>query len=155
MVIDACMRASALLLVLAVQACGGGGDEPVSGSGRAQASRVTAEALFAQDGRPSAAARQPPAGWQHATAAGLYATPEQLAWEALTVEPYTVQVDVDLHASTDAAVAKTLADYRWSFDGARAAYYVRAADARRAVAVADALTAAGVPLVFLVVEARS
>lgn len=141
-----------LLLALALQACGGSDGEAPEGGGRAQSARGVPEALFAQDGRPSAAARMPPEGQALRTAAGLYATPAQLAWEALTVEPYTVLVDVDAHASGDAAVARTLADHRWSADGARAAYYVRAGDPRHAVAVADALTAAGLGLVFLVVD---
>ncbi len=149
-----------LLLALALQACGG--NEGVEGDGRrpdgsaggdrAQAARGIPEALFAQDGRPSRVARQPPPGLALRTAAGLYATTAQFEWEALTVEPYTVLVDVDQHATAAVAIEKTLADFRWSLDGARAAHYVRAAELPRALAVADALTAAGLPLVFLVVD---
>lgn len=153
---------AALLLTVLLQACGGGeaGDgTPASGeipgSARPQAARGAPEALFAQDGTPSAAARHPAAHDERRTLAGLYATPEQYAWEALTVEPYTVLVDVDAHASADAAVDKTLRDFRWSRDGARAAYYVQARDKRVAVEVADELAASGVPLVFLIVEPRS
>jgi hypothetical protein len=151
-----CVRAIALLAVLALKACGGSGadNHQQTGAGRLQAASGKAEALFAQDGRPSAAARQPPPGYGQRTRAGLYATPEQFAWEALTVEPFTVLVDVDAHASPDAAIDKTLRDLRWSGDAARAAaFYVRAADARAAVAVADELTASGVPLVFVIAQA--
>jgi hypothetical protein len=146
-----CVRAIALLVVLALKACGG--DEPVASGGRTAAASNHPQALFANDGRPSAAARQPPAGWAHLSSAGLYATPEQYEWEALTVEPYTVLVDVDAHASPDAAIDKTLGDFRWSRDSDRAAFYVRARDPRQAVAVADELTASGVPLVFVIAQA--
>ena len=145
------MRAITLLVVLAPKVCGG--SEPTEGTGRPLAARGQREALFAQDSRPSAAVRQPPAGWLHRSSAGLYATPEQYAWEALTVEPYTVLVDVDAHASPDAAIDKTLRDFRWSRDGDRAAFYVCTRDPRQAVAVADELSASGVPLVFVMAQA--
>lgn len=141
-----------LVLQLALQACGGGADDVAQvPPDRAQAARGPSLALFAPDGRPTAAAGVPPEGWRHRTQAGLYATAEQFAWEALTVEPYTVLVDVDTHPSADAALDKTLADIRWSADSAHAAFYVRAGDPARAVEVADRLSAAGVPRVFLVV----
>jgi hypothetical protein len=156
-----CPRASAMLVVLALQACGGASDVAseqrahASGSGRAHDARAVPEALFGRDGQPSTSARHPPEGWRHYTAAGLYATPAQAAWEALTVEPYTVLVDVDTHPSAAAAIDKTLRDFRWSRDSAHAAFYVRADAPEQAVLVADALTAAGLPRVFLVVEQRS
>ncbi len=154
MKLDTGVRAAMLLAVLALQACGDSStqDSPSSPSAaRPQEARGQPEALFSSDGRPSAAARQPPEGWRHRSRAGLYATPEQVAWEALTVEPYTVLVDVDRHASTDAAVERTLADFRWSGQSAGTAFYVQAADASRAVEVADEINASGVPNVFLVV----
>lgn len=157
MKLDTGVRAAMLLAVLSLQACGGAetqdgkntSDAPTAA--RPQAARGQPDALFASDGRPSAAARQPPGGWQYRTRAGLYATPAQVAWEALTVEPYTVLVDVDRHANADAAVERTLADFRWSGEIAGTAFYVQAADAARAVEVADELHASGVPHVFLVV----
>jgi hypothetical protein len=149
------LRAAALLALVLLKGCGGGDDGHHPASGRAQTAQPTREALFAQDGQPSLAARQPPPGWAHRTRAGLYATPEQFDWEALTVEPYTVLVDVDAYPTAEAALAKVLADFRWSADGDRAAYYVRSADARQAVTVADALTDAGVPLVFMIARGQS
>lgn len=150
------LRATALLALILLQGCGGSHDDGNhQASGRGLVSAATREALFAHDGQPSAAARQPPPGWGHRTRAGLYATPDQLAWEALTVEPYTVLVDVDAYPTPEAALRKALADFSWSPDSGQAAYYVRSADARQAVAVADALADAGVPLVFLVVGGRS
>lgn len=150
-----CAQAGALLIVALQAACGGSDEGQDPSGGRPQANRGAPEALFAQDGRPSAAARQPAEGWNHRTRVGLYATQAQYDWEALTVEPYTVLVDVDAHSSSAAAVAKALAGFRWSREGDRIAYYVRASDAGRSVEVADALADAGVPLVFVITRAGS
>jgi hypothetical protein len=148
--------AAALLALMLLKGCGGGQDDGHHpASGRGLVSHESRAALFAHDGQPSPAARQPPVGWKHLSRAGLYATPEQFAWEALTVEPYTVLVDVDAYPTPEAALAKVLADFRWSPDGNLAAHYVRSADGARAAAVADALADAGVPLVFVIAEGRS
>jgi rhodanese-related sulfurtransferase len=149
------LRAAALLALMMLKGCGGGVDEHSPTSGLALASHESREALFAQDGQPSQAARQPPPGWGYRSRAGLYATRTQVEWEALTVAPYTVVVDVDAFSSPEAALAKTLADFRWSADGNLSAYYVHAADGARAVAVADALAEAGVRLVFVVTKGWS
>lgn len=150
-----CRRAAPLLAALLLAACGGQDDGPGPTAADATAAAPVRTALFEADGQPSASAHLPPPGWTHRTQAGLYATAEQVAWEALTVEPYTVVVDVDALGGPEVALAKVLADHRWSPDGDLAAFYVRAADARLAVAVADALSGAGLPRVFLVVGERS
>ncbi len=150
-----CMAGAAALLL--AQGCGGqdedGRPPTPAGDGIAQAQASAPEPLFGPDGQPSAGARRPPrqGQWQHR--AGLYATTAQLAWEALTVEPYTVTVDVARHASAEAAVAETLRAFRWSPDGARAGFYVVSPDASAAVTVAEALSDGGIPLVFVVTDA--
>lgn len=152
--LDTAGRALALVLVIALEACGGSTEATAhaGGSGRVAGTQAVVPGLFALDGRPNADAQHPPAGFALRTRAGLYATPEQVAWEALTVEPYTVRVDVDAHGSVEQTIQRTLADRRWSEAGELAAFYVSAAEPQRAVAVADALTAAGVQRVFMVVQ---
>jgi hypothetical protein len=110
--------------------------------------------LFEPDGKPSAEAQERPPG-SPVTRSGLYASPSQYAWEALTVEPYTVLVDLDSSGSAEAALAKAFEDHAWAADGQGVAQYVRGGSPRQAAAVADALTAAGIGNVFLVNEARA
>ncbi len=151
-----CMAGAAALLL--AQGCGGqdeGGAQPATptSEGVARVQATAPEPLFGPDGQPAAGARRPPrlGLWMHR--AGLYATQEQLAWELLTVAPYTVTVDVQRHASAEAAVADTLRAFRWSTDGVRAGFYVVSSDASTAVTVADALSDGGIPLVFVVTDA--
>jgi hypothetical protein len=125
---------------LLLAACGGSDDT---------GARPRHADLFGSDGRPSATAGEPPANAALRHRAGLYASTEQLAWEALTVEPYTVVVDAD-GASPAELVQTTLDDYRWSGAHPATAFFVRGGDARRVAAVADALTAAGLRQVFVV-----
>lgn len=106
--------------------------------------------LFDADGQPSAKARTRPAALPVATQSGLYATEAELAWETLTVEPYTVLVDLDTAESPASAVQKALANQRASADYRGVAHFVRGATPADAAAAADALTAAGVERVFLV-----
>ncbi len=134
-----------LLATAMLVGCGGVDDSRPAGDG---------DALFGRDGRPSALARQAPANSALRTRAGLYAAPEDVAWQTLIAEPYTVLVEVDRHASPDAAVETTLRNYRWSPEGPLAAFFVSSSDPAQAAAVADELTASGVPNVFLVLGAR-
>ena len=134
----------ALLVLLALCACGDGG-----GDGTADAGSEL-DSLFDRQGQPSAQAHVQPAGLAVQTHAGLYATPQQVEWQALTAEPYTVLVDLDAHDSVEEAAAVTLRNFRWAQEGARAAFYVRGTDLTQAAALADALSAGGVPTVFLV-----
>jgi hypothetical protein len=139
----------ATLLLLSALARAAGGGQPVSKRGEP-------EALFAQDGRPAATALEPPTGFGLRSRAGLYASAEQLVWQARMAEPYTVVVDLDGPLPTRAALAQAINGYRWEAQNAlypqATAYFVRARSPQRAVAGADTLTAAGLPLVFVVVD---
>ncbi|MEO8524407.1 MAG: hypothetical protein ABI460_06785 [Caldimonas sp.] len=125
------------VITISLAACGGGheSDPPAP--------------LFDADGKPSAAAHQRPAG-SPTTQSGLYATPAQYAWEALTAEPYTVLVDLDAASGPAAALAKARADHAWAVDSQGVAHFVRGGSPGQAVAVADGLTASGIGDVFLV-----
>lgn len=140
--------AGGLLLQAAVRAAGAGA-KPVTYRGEA-------EALFAQDGRPAATAFEPPPGLALRSRAGLYATPEQLAWQAANAEAYTVVVDLDGRGPLRWVVERALRDHRWAAvhapEATGIATFVRSASAQRAVNAADVLTASGVPLVFVVVD---
>lgn len=132
------------------------GSGAVAGGGKPVEYRAEREALFAHDRRPSKAALRPPRGFALRTAAGLYATPAQYLDHVRAAEDYTVVIDVDPRRPLATQVSHTLALHRWSVEntpqGSSTAYFVRAASARSAVAAADALTAAGVPLVFVIVD---
>lgn len=89
------------------------------------------------------ASAEPPPGVQRATAA-------QYEWSALTMEPYTVLVDLDAAASPQAALDEFLAGYRWSGRGAEPEVFVRGRDGAAAAAVAASIVAEGASRVFLV-----
>lgn len=130
----------ALLALQTLYACGGGIDGAPS----------NIDTLFDGKGRPSTQAQQAPESLAVRTRAGLYATPQEVDWQLLIAEPYTAVVDVDAHASVEQAAAAALRIFRWSSDGALVAFFVRGSQPAQAAAVADALTAGGVTMVFLV-----
>lgn len=133
---------SALALAAALAACGGTDAEP---------GPYAPPALFDNRGQPSAAARQRPAT-APPTRSGFFATPEQVRWETLMAEPYTVLVDIDTAASPADALAEALRNHTLATERRGVAHFVRGGAADQAAAVADALTAAGVERVFLVTE---
>lgn len=126
-------------LALALAACGGGSEAD------------EAVALFDAHGQPSAEARHRPEG-SPATKTGLFATPAQYAWEALTAEPYTVLVDLDTAASPADALAIARANHAFATAQRHVgvAHFVRGGSCEAAVTVVDALSAGGVGPVFLV-----
>jgi hypothetical protein len=89
---------------LLLAACGGG-DETGRPPGHAE--------LFDGNGRPATTASEPRADAALQHLAGLYVSNEQLAWQTLKAQPYTVVIDADAAPQTE-AVETMLHNFRWS-----------------------------------------
>jgi hypothetical protein len=148
---------AALLAAAGLVACGGVDD--TSSPLADPEAKATAEAmpapLFDDRGRPLLAAPGlVPADTAARSRSGLYASAAQYEWEALTVHPYTMLLDLDALGS-DAAALASAAQVLGGRDSAGVAYYVRARDPVRAARLADALSDRGFAPVFVVRSAKT
>lgn len=132
--------------------CGGSGDAPAPGASAMERDAVKATPaelppLFDEHGQAFASpAALVPSDASARTRSGLYATRAQYEWQALTLPPYTVLLDVDALGSEQAAVDEA----ELSRGAPGVAWFVRARQPARAAMVADRLTYFGIAPVFVV-----
>ena len=132
----------AALIAGSLCGCGGGSDD-------AYRAEATAEppALFDERGQAlAAAAAAVPPDASARTRSGLYATRAQFEWQALTLPPYTVLLDIDALGSEQAAMDEAAL----SRGAAGVAWFVRARQPAQAARVADRLAEIGIAPVFVV-----
>ena len=152
--------AAAMVAAVGLVACGGGGGSDASYAiSDPQRSTALADAAPAPlfDDRGRALVSAPglvPADTASRSRSGLYASVAQYEWEALTMHPYTVLLDLDALGSEAAALASA-EQVIGGRDSAGVAYYVRARDPVRAARLADVLSDQGFAPVFVVRGTKS
>ena len=142
--------ASLLLTACALAACGGGTPPPEIA---ALAGTAPPEALLLSDdwGRRQLSSRSlQPRDPAARTRSGLYATRAQYDWEALTLSPHTLLLDVDAFGSVTATVqyVQQIRDY---LEHGKVTFFVTARNPVQAAEVVNALSDAGLAPVVMIV----